>query len=79
MTLYAASLHTALDQPDGHPVGIGMGFLLICVGMIICFALMVVLGKKLEQRRGPRPPQRYPILQVKDEERAERARRKANG
>lgn len=67
-----AALSTKLDQTDGHPIGIGVGFFGICIFMILAFLLIVWVGKQRDKRRGPRPAPQLPLLVKKDEERERR-------
>ncbi|RNI21710.1 hypothetical protein [Flexivirga caeni] len=68
-----ADLSAKLDQTDGHPIGIGLGFLGICVFMILAFLLIVWIGKQFDKRRnGPRQTPELPLLIKKDEERERR-------
>lgn len=72
-TVIAAALQTKLDQNNGHPVGIGLGFFGICIFMILLFLLIVWVGKQRDKRRStPREAPQLPLLIKKDEERERR-------
>jgi hypothetical protein len=67
-----AILSTKLDQNNGHPIGMGVTFLGICIFMIVLFALIIWVGKQRDKRRGPREAPQLPLLIKKDEERERR-------
>lgn len=67
-----AALSTKLDQNNGHPLGIGLGFFGICLFMIVLFLLIIWVGKQRDKRRGPRESPQLPLLIKKDEERERR-------
>jgi len=67
-----SDLATKLDQPDGHPIGIGVGFFGICIFMILLFLAIIWVGKQRDKRRGPRQAPQLPLLIKRDEERERR-------
>lgn len=67
-----ADLATKLNETNGHPVGIGLGFFGICIFMMLLLSLMIWVGKQREKRRGPRESPALPLLIKKDEERDRR-------
>lgn len=70
--LVAAGLSAKLDETNGHPVGIALGFFGICFIMIALFVLMVWVGKMRDRTRPPREAPQYPVLVKADEERERR-------
>lgn len=62
LTPSLASLPTALDQPDGHPMGMfaAMGLIALIAAAILVAAVLV--GRARDRRRPKQPPV-YPILE----------------
>lgn len=68
-----ATLSTKLDESNGHPLGMGVTFLGICVLMIVLFALIIWVGKQRDKRRGgPKAAPELPLLVKRDEARERR-------
>ncbi|TWP33674.1 hypothetical protein [Leekyejoonella antrihumi] len=51
-----------LDEPTGHPYGLGLTFAAMCVFFIVLFLIVVLVGRARDRRRPPPPPPVYPIL-----------------